>query len=230
MTNNFSDKKKRLPDSDAKWEYPYNHVKNTLGGHEFHVNDTPDEETIRNFHTAGTFEETDKNGTKVSLIADQSFNYTNQGTTNTSEAASDNFSEADRSQARFGSHSENAGDVSSAVFGQTVSVNKGSTYTHSENKGAFVYVQNKFSEMNDANDHNNIEGDKVTFMVGTKYEQIKGEYGTHMPSGNYDLQVDGGKIRLNSAQMILIEVGSSVIKIEPSQITIKAAAVKFEKA
>lgn len=234
----YSDKKERLPKSDAKWEYPYNSVTCTLGGHEFHVNDTPDQETIRNFHTAGTFDETDKNGTKVSLVADQSFNYVNQGVTNTSEAGSDNFSEASRTQDRFGAHSESSGDVSRAVFGQNVDISKGSALFHTTGRCVRISTENSFCENNDANDHTNTEGDSITFMRGTKYQQIRGEYGVHLPEGNMDFQAESGKARIKTSQKITIDsdteieivVGSSSITLKPGEIVIKSSAVKFEKA
>ena len=53
--------------------YPYNHVKETESGHVFEVDDTPGAERIHNFHKAGTFEEIQPDGTKVTKVVGEDY-------------------------------------------------------------------------------------------------------------------------------------------------------------
>lgn len=72
--------KKEVPianEVDADWnqplspynaQYPYNHVWESESGHVEEFDDTPQNERINRWHRKGTFEEIDRNGTKVSKI------------------------------------------------------------------------------------------------------------------------------------------------------------------
>ena len=53
--------------------YPYNHVRKTESGHVFEVDDTPSAERIHNYHTAGTFEEIQPDGTKVTKVVGETY-------------------------------------------------------------------------------------------------------------------------------------------------------------
>ena len=56
---------RRHPPSTFEAEYPYNQATVTRGGHEFHINDTPDKESLRIAHTKGSYVEIDKDGRTV---------------------------------------------------------------------------------------------------------------------------------------------------------------------
>jgi hypothetical protein len=84
-----------------------------------------------------------------------------------------------------------------------------------------------------------ISGNEHTIISSSKNGKGVGEWGIHLQDGNGDIQADKGKFRiktvgdnliLDSTVKIIIQVGSSSITLEPGQITVKAAAVKFEKA
>lgn len=53
--------------------YPYNHVMETESGHVQEFDDTPGNERIRTYHRKGTFEEIDRNGTKVTRIVGDNY-------------------------------------------------------------------------------------------------------------------------------------------------------------
>jgi GH24 family phage-related lysozyme (muramidase) len=48
--------------------YPYNHARTTESGHVQEFDDTPGSERIHTYHKSGTYEEIDRNGTKVNRI------------------------------------------------------------------------------------------------------------------------------------------------------------------
>jgi hypothetical protein len=56
---------RRHPESTFEAEYPYNQSTITRSGHEIHINDTPDKESLRIAHTKGSYAEIDKDGRTV---------------------------------------------------------------------------------------------------------------------------------------------------------------------
>lgn len=56
---------RRHPKSTFKANYPYNQSTITRSGHEFHINDTPNSESLRIAHTKGSYVELDKDGRTV---------------------------------------------------------------------------------------------------------------------------------------------------------------------
>jgi len=243
----------KVRDSIAKWEYPWNQVTQTAGGHETHMNSTPGEESSREFHPYGTYKEISKDGTIVQFNADKSYNYTAQGHSDTTEGTYDKLVlGGSRVNNQQGTHHE-TGESASHAFNESL--------LHAIKENKIVYGAKKeemitdgsFKDINDGDHHTNVLGDKITFIDGTKYEQIGGEHGIHIPDGNMDTQIDGGKYRLKtgdtqrfdadsdititSKTKITIIVGSSSIVITDGNITIntpeldvQAGAVNFTKS
>lgn len=54
-------------------DYPYNKVKETERGHIFEVNDTPNNESLLQYHTAGTYEEIIADGTRTVRVVGDNF-------------------------------------------------------------------------------------------------------------------------------------------------------------
>ncbi len=230
----MADDNKKLPDSDAEWEYPYNQVRQTAGGHETHFNSTPGKESFREFQPGGTYKEVSTNGKKVELNADKDYKVVSQGSSRAVGGAKDEHSKGGTRQNNEGGvHRETGKDQTGGLFGQLAEVIKAAAYHHTEGPKTEIRAGGTLQDNNDGDQHHNVLGDKVTFIQGTKYEQISGEKGTHLPSGNMDTQLDGGKYRVKAADDILIEsdskitlkVGSSTIVIEASKITITSAEI-----
>ena len=53
---------RRHPESTFEATYPYNQSTITRSGHEIHINDTPEKESLRVAHTKGSYVEIDKDG------------------------------------------------------------------------------------------------------------------------------------------------------------------------
>lgn len=56
------------PESPFNAQYPYNHVYQSESGHVQEFDDTPGNERVHTYHTRGTFNEVDANGTQVNRI------------------------------------------------------------------------------------------------------------------------------------------------------------------
>lgn len=71
----------RLPNTDYNAKYPFNKATVTESGHEFHVDDTPGHERIRQAHKSGTYFEISSDGRKVELINGDNYHYVKGGLT-----------------------------------------------------------------------------------------------------------------------------------------------------
>ena len=71
----------RLPESQFNAQYPFNAVTVTRSGHEFHIDDTPGSERIRQAHKSGTFFEVSPDGRKVELVVGNDHKYVKGGLT-----------------------------------------------------------------------------------------------------------------------------------------------------
>jgi GH24 family phage-related lysozyme (muramidase) len=61
------------PDIPYSAQYPYNKVRQSESGHVMEIDDTPSNERLHTWHTAGTFDEIDRNGSKTSRIVGDSY-------------------------------------------------------------------------------------------------------------------------------------------------------------
>jgi hypothetical protein len=75
----------RLPASTFNAQYPFNAVTVSRSGHEFHVDDTPGHERLRQAHKSGTFFEVSADGRKVELVVGDDYKYVKGGLTLTVE-------------------------------------------------------------------------------------------------------------------------------------------------
>lgn len=234
-----ADDNQKLPDSDVTWEYPWNQVRQTAGGHETHYNSTPGKESHREFHPGGTYHETSTNGKRVALTANKDYKVVSEGASKAVGGAKDEHTKGgNRHNTEGGVHSEIAKDKSGGLFGALAEVIKGMAYQHTKGPKTEIREGGTLQDNNDGDNHHNVLGDKVTFIQGTKYEQISGEHGTHLPSGNMDVQLDSGKYRMKTGNDILIEsdtkitfkVGSSTIVMEPGKVTITASEIDHVQA
>lgn len=79
----------RYPPSTFSAEYPYNQATVTRGGHEFHINDTPENESLRVAHTKGTYVEIEKTGRWKHTVVEKVYNYFKNTFTQTVDSHAD---------------------------------------------------------------------------------------------------------------------------------------------
>lgn len=80
---------RRHPQSTFSTEYPYNQATITRGGHEFHINDAPDNESLKVAHTTGTYVEIEKTGRWVHTVVEKVYNYFKNTFTQTIDSHAD---------------------------------------------------------------------------------------------------------------------------------------------
>ena len=64
------------PDGVESSDYPYNHVYKSESGHVFEVDDSPNSERLHRYHTKGTFEEIQPDGTRVTKVVGNDYEVT----------------------------------------------------------------------------------------------------------------------------------------------------------
>jgi hypothetical protein len=176
---------RRHPESTFEAEYPYNQSTITRSGHEIHVNDTPDKESLRVAHTKGSYVEIDKAGRTVVNSVGKAYYYMCDGFSTTVDGHYDvkvkgvmnvnvDGSVSEQTQGnRYMAAGENfqflvggalteaiAGDKFDTVNGDTTIAVKGSEYKNIGAKSATNYVGPKTEVLNSnwsVNSDGNIE-------------------------------------------------------------------------
>lgn len=242
-------------EDSVKPDYPWLSGEATInGGHRYRYENPDDfegsftEEFRPDTGFNITKNSTDENGGVNYSLNHHVRNYASRGVSNHGDGNNDFSTEANnRSNVRCDDGCSTAGESYNGVGGSSISAsNKGSV------NGGTAGPQMNMTNGDVHNEHegdtsSNHEGDLTRTISGNEHTIISsskngkgvGEWGLHLQDGNGDIQADKGKFRiktvgdnliLDSTVKIIIQVGSSSITLEPGQITVKAAAVKFEKA
>lgn len=248
----MADKNKKVPDSDAVWEYPWNQVTQTLGGHEIFYNSTPGEECSRIQQPSGSYVEHTKDGHKVTLIANQDNNLVSNGASHTIEGALDRMILGGMRNVNLGGlQTEIAKHMSQAIYGQLLHASKNAIFSYTDNEQSEASTGGKTTSHNDGFNYTNTKQD---VMDMTTSNRILGAAKDMMVFSNSNIDVFANqKSRLFSTQdmivqtnatmntisqsdmliesqsKITIKVGSSSIVLQSGQITIKSPLIKFEQ-
>jgi hypothetical protein len=242
-------------EDSVKPDYPWLSGEATInGGHRYRYENPDDfegsftEEFRPDTGFNITKNSTDENGGVNYSLNHHVRNYASRGVSNHGDGHNDFATEAsNRSNVRQDSGVSTAGDNFNGVGGLIIeAANKGIVRDAPKGPQVMMTDGDQINEyIGDIN--SNFEGDLTRTISGNEHTIISsskngkgvGEWGLHLQDGNGDIQADKGKFRiktvgdnliLDSTVKIIIQVGSSSITLEPGQITVKAAAVKFEKA
>ena len=251
------EKNKKIPPSDAKWEYPWNQVTTTLGGHEIFHNSTPGEECTRIQHPSGTYEENTKDGHQVKLVVNQKNDLVSNGFSHTVEGTTDalHVGGIRKSIPKSGKHEENAANESRAVKGNIVKSSK-LQVNHTGNPGNpgldYHVSHNTISEhRNDgAGYHYVLQADKqvtsntkifgaqnqMMMFAGSNMDIYSDAKSRFYSTSNMIVQTNATMNTISQSDMLIqsdsqitIKVGSSSITLTPNDITIKSPLIKFEQ-
>lgn len=251
---------KRAKDLKTEWEYPYNQVTQTLGGHEIHYNSTPDKESYRHFTPGGTYTEVDTSGKEIHFVADNKFTVHANGHSQTNEGVHDNLTLGGVRDSNLGDlHHEIGGNHTKGLHGQFISAVKGTGFHYTDDN---FEIGSEGKHLVDANmggmAFNSLQGVLMSALT-SQYNMIQGDFGKFI-SGNGDLyakekirlaadqnaivyskqeinighneksQSNSQTINISATQKITLQVGQSKIEIESGKITITSAQIEFKKA
>jgi hypothetical protein len=234
----------RLPYLQNPGTYPYIRFTQYRDGSWDRQDETPSNESHAKGHKLGAFEETDNSaGHKHFSVADR-WSYGQGGSSETVEKNDHKVVGGSTvHQIQGDSHSENAGSLYHAIGVDHIHA-VANSHVHYSGKKEDLHTESHVINTNDGDNHQNILGDHVVYIGGTKYQSISGEYGLYVPNGNIDMTVSGnGQIQstnftvntsanviINAVNGISINCGTSTIVITPNSITITAANINFIQA
>lgn len=102
----------RIRKTPYKSKYPYNKVRVTESGHEFHEDDTPGNERLRTAHKSGSYDEIHPEGSRTAYTVGHEQEYVKGGATRTvDENQDDKVGGHHRELVNGGTHKEYGGDV-----------------------------------------------------------------------------------------------------------------------
>ena len=188
----------RLPKSDFQAQYPFNAVTVTRSGHEFHVDDTPGHERLRQAHKSGTFFEASADGRKVELVVGNDHKYVKGGLTLTVDNNGDiKISGNLRLVVEGDMQAEVHGNMNSIVSGDSTVATLGDS-VQMIGGDAITKVDGSMSAKVDKN---------LNAQIGSDAEiEVKGDTSL---VGKGDIDIEARNIRLNAEAALTLK-GKSV--------------------
>jgi hypothetical protein len=208
----------RNPNSMFNATYPYNQATVTRGGHEFHVNDTPGDESLKLQHTQGTYVEFDKFGGLSLASKGKAHFYYNDGVSETVEGFKDVKISQNFTQNVNGDITDtNAGDRVVTTGGDlTIAAGGGATIHSNEDlvltAGGTLVINATDISWHVTGDHGFIStGDQ---NIGTAKGDINMTAGV---GGDVNISAPlGGSIQLTSSTSVVSKGATSVTLISPA--------------
>lgn len=177
---------KKVPKCDITWEYPWNQVTQTIGGHEFYINSTPNEESYSEYHPTGNYKQINKDGHKTELVSNKTYGLHSNGTTITHEGTVDTSSFGGIRDTNLGGfHSETGMDFTRGIYGQYLNVSKGIRTTYTDNEHHEISAQGATRDHNDGYAFNNSKEEAVDMTTDNRIVGTQGEYMSYN-GGNWD--------------------------------------------
>lgn len=215
---------RRHPESTFETEYPYNQATVTRGGHEFHINDAPGNESLKVAHTTGTYVEIEKTGRWVHTVVEKVYNYFKNTFTQTIDSHADikiggtyNFN-IDKS-----SYEAVKLDKTTGVGGDLIDGVGGIRQLHTE--GDRYESVNGESTTAIRKDHNlDVGGAQTTNIKDTRTEMIGNDWSV---TGINTEMIMSGDFRIACRRFIVNATDSVLITTAAGPITITAAGIVY---
>jgi phage gp45-like len=215
---------RRHPESTFEATYPYNQSTITRSGHEIHVNDTPDKESLRVAHTKGSYVEIDKDGRTVVNSVGKAYYYTAEGFSSTVDGHYDvkvkgvmnvNVDGSVKEETAGNRYMSAGGDFVFGV-GKTLSETIVSDKYQSIGGNEIVAVK--------GNENKQVDGESVTSHKGLKLDLLQSDWAVNQASGGNIEIISGGNIRFK-CKNFEIEAETITLKTTAGAVTITAQAL-----
>lgn len=162
---------RRHPESTFLAQYPYNQATITRSGHEIHINDTPDNESLRIAHTKGSYVEINKDGKTTINSVGKAYYYFCDGFTTSVDGHYD---------------LKVKGVVNINVDGSIEDTTAGNRYVNS--KGNMVVgVGSSLNETVVGDKYENVGGVHSVIVDGSQFNTIKGDTVTQISGSKNDV-------------------------------------------
>lgn len=208
-------KKKRTPKDKQEFTYPYVYGHAWPCGTEQFVNSTKDKESYTFVHSTGTYTTIDKDGKRVTLVANAEHKTISQGKTESIEGPHDKLVGGGTRRTDWGGvHHEVAEDYSHGIHGSYARAVHGGMFRFSTGPTEHTSEGGHFNDHNDGDDHNHTAGDGV-WSVGGNFYQILGKEAGIYAKGNWDTKIDK-KGRLYAEQDFKMQTNAALNIISQS--------------
>jgi hypothetical protein len=212
---------RRHPESTFEATYPYNQSTITRSGHEIHINDTPEKESLRVAHTKGSYVEIDKAGRTVINSVGKAYYYMCDGFTTTVDGHYDlkvkgvmnvNIDGSVSEQTEGNRYMAAGGDFVLGAGGNLSETIIGDKY---ESVGGNETVAIRGSE------YKSVSGDSATSITGVKAEVLNDDWSVNS-GGNIEI-ISTGNIRFK-CKNFEVEADSITLKTIGGDVTITSSA------
>ena len=216
---------RRHPESTFEATYPYNQSTITRSGHEIHINDTPEKESLRVAHTKGSYVEIDKDGRTVINSVGKAYYYMCDGFTTTVDGHYDLKVKGVMNVNVDGSINEQtAGNRYMSAGGEyTLGVGGALTQIVVSDKNEEIGGKSTIAIKGDENKQ--VDGESVTQNKGLKLDLLQKDWAVNQSSsGNIEI-ISGGNIRfkcknfeVEADSITLKTIGGDVIITSSGQV------------
>lgn len=192
---------RRHPESTFEAVYPYNQSTITRSGHEIHINDTPDKESLRIAHTKGSYVELDKDGRTVFNSVGKAYYYFCDGFSTTVDGHYDLKVRGVMNVNVDGSvKEETAGNRYLAAGGDLV-VGVGGTLSETVVSDKYESIGGDETTGITGAEYRSVGTDSVNHIGGTKIDMINGDWAV-TSAGNIEVLSDGN-VRIKCKNFII---------------------------
>lgn len=199
---------RRHPESTFEAEYPYNQSTITRSGHEIHINDTPDKESLRIAHTKGSYVELDKDGRTVFNSVGKAYYYFCDGFSATVDGHHD---------------LKVKGVMNVNVDGSVKEETAGNRYLAAGGDMVFG-VGGTLSETVVSDKYESIGGDETTGVTGAEYRSVGADSVNYI--GGVKADIISGDWSVTAGENIEI-ISKGVIRFKCKEFIVDAESITF---
>lgn len=211
---------RRHPESTFEAEYPYNQSTITRSGHEIHINDTPEKESLRIAHTKGSYVEIDKDGRTVFNSVGKAYYYFCDGFSATVDGHHDLKVKGVMNVNVDGSvKEETAGNRYMAAGGEFV-LGVGSSLSQTVVGDKYESVGGDETTGVTGAEYRSVGAESVTYVKGVKTEILSDDWAV-TSGGNIEILSDGN-VRI-SCKNFIIDAESITLRTNSGDVTISSA-------
>jgi hypothetical protein len=212
---------KRHPASTFEATYPYNQSTITRSGHEIHINDTPDKESLRIAHTKGSYAEIDKNGRTVVNSVGKAYYYMCDGFSTSVDGHYDLKVKGVMNVNVDGSVKETTAGNRYMNAGKNLQIGVGGVLTQVVISDKNEEIGGKSTVAIKGDESKVIDGESVTTNNGPKLDLLQKDWAVNQAStGNIEI-ISGGNIRFK-CKNFEVEADSITLKTIAGDVTINS--------
>jgi hypothetical protein len=213
---------RRHPESTFEATYPYNQSTITRSGHEIHINDTPEKESLRIAHTKGSYVEINRKGETVVNSVGKAYYYMCDGFTTTVDGHYDLKIKGVMNVNVDGSVNEQTAGNRYMSAGGEYTLGVGGVLHQTILSDKYEDIGGKSITAIKGDENKQVDGESVTQNKGLKLDLLQSDWAVNQSSaGNIEI-ISGGNIRFK-CKNFEVEADSITLKTIAGDVTITSS-------